>query len=70
MAIVNGKRKDARTPAKRASEKRYKAKAEKRIHVSFFPPNHDLYNYASSRDGETAAAYIRRLIREDMERNS
>lgn len=69
MAIVNGKRKDARTPAKRASEKRYKAKAEKRMSLAFFPPNWDLYEHVQAQE-EGAGAYIRRLIREDMERNS
>lgn len=55
---------------KRANEK-YRRKNVKAISVRFYPADHGLYEYAQrQKEGEGVNAYIKRLIREDMERNN
>lgn len=50
------------------STQKYKRENTKRIMVRFYPTDMALCDYAKSRD-EGIAPYIKRLIREDMERN-
>lgn len=50
------------------STQKYKREKTKRIMVRFYPTDMALCDYAKSRD-EGIAPYIKRLIREDMERN-
>lgn len=58
-----------RTPAKRASERRWQAANQKVVTVNFIKnTTGDLYEYLLTKE-ETPAQYIRKLIREDMERN-
>lgn len=60
-----------RTEAQRASEDKYKKEKQKRFSVNFFPPDYDLYEHAMTMASESSiSAYIKRLIREDMERSS
>lgn len=63
------KRHVKRTPAKRASEAAYKKKNMRQINISFYPPDHDLYEFVKAHETEelSAPAYIKRLIRENME---
>ena len=57
-----------RTDAQRAAENRYKKAKQKKIQCNFFPPDYDLYEFARSRE-ESMSAYLKRLIREDRDRN-
>lgn len=50
------------------STQRYKRENTKRIMVRFYPTDMALCDYAKSRE-EGIAPYIKRLIREDMERS-
>lgn len=52
---------------KRASEK-YRKKNVKQLSVRFFPADMALYEHAKAQPN--TMGYIKRLIREDMERNS
>lgn len=49
-----------------AATKRYQKAAAKNVSVKFFPPDYDLYEWLGKQDAK--ATYIKRLIREDMER--
>lgn len=53
--------------AQRRANLKYKRENTKTISVTFFPNDMELYNYAKSKPNK--AAYIRDLIREDMEKN-
>ena len=58
-----------RTEAQRASENKYKKEKQKRFSVNFFPPDYDLYEHAMAMANESSISlYIKKLIREDMER--
>ena len=55
---------------KRANEN-YRRKNVKAISVRFYPTDYDLYEHAQKqKEGEGVNAYIKRLIREDMERSN
>jgi len=54
------------TEAQRAASKRYAKANIKQIGLKFATPEHDLYDWVKSQ--ENTAGYIKRLIREDMER--
>lgn len=58
MAVPESKR--------RANDRYDKANARQKI-VKFYPPDHDLVEWCD-RCGEPFATYVKRLIREDMER--
>ena len=65
------KRKRRVTDAKRASDARYKKEKRKMIRIGFYPPDYDLYEHVMERAKESnTSAYIKSLIREDMERSS
>lgn len=67
--MTEAKRRAAkRTDAQRAAESRYKKAKQKKIQCNFFPPDYDLYEFARSRE-ESMSAYLKRLIREDRDRN-
>lgn len=53
---------------KNASNQAYKNRNTKCITARFFPTDMPLYDYVKSRQ-EGVTPYIKRLIREDMERN-
>lgn len=58
------------TDGQKAANIRYKKECTKQIGVRFFTNNDDeqrLFDYAKSQDN--VAGYIKRLIREDMERS-
>ena len=52
---------------KRASE-RYRKKSVKQLSVRFFPADMELYEHAKAQPN--TMGYIKRLIREDMERQA
>ena len=54
------------TEAQRRASLKYQKEKTKQIAVRFFPSDMDLYEHVKAQDG--VAAYIKRLIREDMER--
>ena len=54
------------TEAQRRATENYRKKSVKQISLRFFPAEHDLYEWARAQ--ENTAGYIKRLIREDMER--
>lgn len=54
------------TEAQRAAIKRYAKANIRQIGLKFAPPEHDLYDWVKLQ--ESANGYIKRLIREDMER--
>ena len=54
--------------SKDVSNEKYRKANTKRIVVRFFPGDSDIFEWMESRD-ETRMGYIKRLIREDMERN-
>lgn len=62
------KRAAKRTEAQRAAENKYKKAKQKKIQCNFFPPDYDLYEFARSRE-ESMSSYLKRLIREDRDRN-
>ena len=67
--MTEAKRRAAkRTDAQRAAESRYKKAKQKKIQCNFFPPDYDLYEFARSRE-ESMSSYLKRLIREDRDRN-
>ena len=62
------KRAVKRTDAQRAAENKYKKAKQKKIQCNFFPPDYDLCEFARSRE-ESMSSYLKRLIREDRDRN-
>lgn len=54
--------------AKNASNYAYKTRNTKQIRARFYPTDMALYDYVSQQP-EGISPYIKRLIREDMERN-
>lgn len=57
----------ARDESLKNAQKRYAKAAIKQIVVKFSPQDHDLYEYVKSHD--SMAAYVRKVLRADMERN-
>lgn len=55
------------TDARRRANAKYNARNSRQKTVRFCRPDYDLIDWAESRD-EPFAAYVKRLIREDMER--
>lgn len=53
------------TEARLRANRRYEQQSVKRISVPFYPKDKELYEYACGFDGK--AAYIRELIRKDMQ---
>ena len=56
-----------RTEAQRASENKYHKEKVIHVGINFAPPDHELVNYLDTK--ESRSGYIKKLIREDMERN-
>lgn len=56
----------ATSEARKRSNKRYDQQNGKRVVTVFFPPDYDLYEWLGKQGAK--ATYIKRLIREDMER--
>lgn len=52
--------------ARKRANKRYEKANVKALNLKFFPPDYDLYEWLGKQDAK--ATYIKRLIREDMER--
>lgn len=52
--------------AQRRANARYDKANAKQVGLKFYPPDYDLYEWVKSQDN--TAGYIKRLIREDMER--
>ena len=64
-------KKRKRTNANRRGEAKYKKEKQKRFSVNFFPTDYKLYEHAILKSEESSiSAYIKSLIREDMERSS
>lgn len=58
----------ALTEAQKRAQENYRKKSVKQAAVRFYPAEADIWNWLQSQDNR--AGYIKRLIREDMERNS
>lgn len=57
------------TDAQKRASSRYEKESVKRVTLKFFPADKELYEHIQSKKGgEGINAYIKRLIREDMER--
>lgn len=56
---------DMATEARLRANRRYEQQSVKRISVPFYPKDKELYEYACGFDSK--AAYIRELIRKDMQ---
>lgn len=58
------------TEAQKRAQMKYRKKTYE-LRVALFPPDKDIFNRLEEIDalGEARAAYIKRLIREDIERN-
>ena len=54
--------------AQKAASERYRKASVKSFNVKFFPADADLYEWLQMREAEGKNAYVKRLIREDMER--
>ena len=54
------------TDAQRRATERYRKKSTKQIIVRFYPADMDVYEHLRAQDN--MAGYVKRLIREDMER--
>ncbi len=57
----------ALTEAQKRAQENYRKKSVKQTAVRFYPTEADIWNWLQSQDNR--AGYIKRLIREDMERN-
>ena len=57
----------ALTEAQKRAQENYRKKSVKQAAVRFYPTEADIWNWLQSQDNR--AGYIKRLIREDMERN-
>ena len=57
----------ALTEAQKRAQENYRKKSVKQAAVRFYPAEADIWNWLQSQDNR--AGYIKRLIREDMERN-
>lgn len=53
--------------AQKRANKRYVRANVKAVNLKFYPPEHDLYEWLGKQDAKST--YIKRLIREDMERH-
>lgn len=60
-------RSDGRELTREEKKRIYRREKCKKLTVNIFPADMDLYNWIVSQD-EGQAAYIRRLVREDMQR--
>ena len=56
------------TEAQKKATAKYRRESTKQISITFFPADMDVYKHIQAQDGK--AAYIKRLGREDMERNA
>ena len=54
------------TEAQKKANAKYRRENVKQMTLQFFPADMDVYEHIQAQDGK--AAYIKRLIREDMER--
>ena len=57
-----------RTEAQRASENEYHRKKIKTISVNFSPRDYDILEYLDTK--ESRGGYLKKLLREDMERSA
>ncbi len=57
----------ALTEAQKRAQENYRKKSVKQAAVRFYPAEADIWEWLQSQDNR--AGYIKRLIREDMERN-
>lgn len=55
------------TDAQKRADRKYKAEKTKQLIVRFYPSEMELYNHVTQE--ESMQGYIKRLIREDMERD-
>lgn len=55
------------TDAQKRADRKYKAEKTKQLIVRFYPSEMALYNHVTGM--ESMQGYIKRLIREDMERD-
>ena len=59
----------SQTEAQKRAIAAYRKKSVKTLNVKFFPADEELYEHVQSKKGgEGANAYVKRLIREDIER--
>ena len=58
-----------KSDAQREAENKWKRNNRMQLNVTFFLPDKNLFDYAKTQEC-TPSEYIRRLIREDMERNA
>lgn len=57
----------AESEAQRRANLKYRKEKTKQLAMRFYPDDMDLWEHLESQDNK--AAYIKRLIREDLERN-